>query len=304
MSPKIESPDAVGAAIGAGFGSGDHPQNTPTGYAPATSIAIRPRALSQHAGPVPTTCARDLHAALGVAQDFSDWIKSQLRRAMLLDGRDYCAAKVSPPARENSPGRPRREIFLTIEAAKHIAMLAGTARGREVRKYFLECERRAQATTAPTGRWAIPQTLADALRLAADLADRNANLTATVADQAPKVQALERLTHANGTLCVSDAAKALGVRPSALFAWLEVRLWIFRRGGTWRGFERRVESGYIVHRIATRQLDDGSEQVFTQPRITPKGLATIARDLANTATDHAISECASVLAQKTSEATS
>jgi len=267
----------------------------------AALIPIEPRALRQNGQPIQTVSARDLHTALAVAKDFSGWVKAQLRRAMLLEGRDYSVVKVFAHSGEKSAGRPRREIFLTVDAAKHMAMLAGTARGREVREYFLQCE--ARAIQVPSERWAIPQTLAEALRLAAELADQNTTLASTLADQLPKVQALERLTQADGTLCISDAAKALGVRPSALFAWLEARLWIFRRGGAWRGFERRVDSGYIVHRITTRQLEDGSERVFTQPRITPKGLATIASDLASTAADHAISECASLLAQA-SEATS
>lgn len=41
-------------------------------------------------------------------------------------------------------GRPRRECYLTLEAAKHIAMLAGTEKGFDVREYFIECERRAK----------------------------------------------------------------------------------------------------------------------------------------------------------------
>ncbi|BAZ48748.1 hypothetical protein NIES4103_13570 [Nostoc sp. NIES-4103] len=35
----------------------------------------------------------------------------------------------------------RQEIFLTLDCFKSFAMLAGTARGKEVRKYFLNCER-------------------------------------------------------------------------------------------------------------------------------------------------------------------
>ncbi len=35
----------------------------------------------------------------------------------------------------------RQEIFLTVDCFKSFAMLAGTAKGKEVRKYFLNCEK-------------------------------------------------------------------------------------------------------------------------------------------------------------------
>ena len=89
--------------------------------------------------PVQTVNARDLHAFLEVKKDFSDWIKKQIERARLLEGRDYI---IFPQKGENTGrGRSSLEYYLTIEAAKHIAMMSGCDKGFEVRNYFLECER-------------------------------------------------------------------------------------------------------------------------------------------------------------------
>jgi phage anti-repressor protein len=38
-------------------------------------------------------------------------------------------------------GRPSELIRLTIDCFKALAMMAGTERGKEIRRYFLECER-------------------------------------------------------------------------------------------------------------------------------------------------------------------
>ena len=38
-------------------------------------------------------------------------------------------------------GRPSKEYFLTIEMAKEISMLQRSEKGKEARKYFIECER-------------------------------------------------------------------------------------------------------------------------------------------------------------------
>ncbi len=38
-------------------------------------------------------------------------------------------------------GRPSEKIFLSIDCFKSFGMMAGTSKGKEVRRYFLECER-------------------------------------------------------------------------------------------------------------------------------------------------------------------
>jgi phage anti-repressor protein len=63
-------------------------------------------------------------------------------------GIDY---QIVSPKRVKSPqgGRPSDRILLTVDCFKSLAMMAGTGKGREVRKYFLECERRLKAASQP-----------------------------------------------------------------------------------------------------------------------------------------------------------
>lgn len=126
----------------------------------------------------------------------------------------------------------------------------------------------------------IPQSLPEALRLAADLADKNGELLRVISDQAPKVAAINRLAAAGGAICITDAAKQLGVAPTQLFAWLEQHRWIFRRPGCrrWLAYQPRISSGHMVHKVTELKPDvqTGVERVAFQPLITPKGLARLA----------------------------
>lgn len=98
---------------------------------------------------------------------------------------------------------------------------------------------------------------------------------------APKAEALDRIATADGSLCVTDAAKALQMQPKALFSYLKAHGWIFSRMGAqgYFGYSSRLASGHLEHKVTTVERADGSEKVVTQVRVTPKGLTSLARHL-------------------------
>ena len=97
--------------------------------------------------------ASALHAALGVRKDFSAWINVQLKRARLEEGTDFV---VSPLKGENPKGgRPRVEYLLSLDSAKHVAMLSGTERGAAVRRYFIAAEKELHGLGSSTSRTAV-----------------------------------------------------------------------------------------------------------------------------------------------------
>ncbi|SEI90746.1 Phage antirepressor protein YoqD, KilAC domain [Azotobacter beijerinckii] len=130
----------------------------------------------------------------------------------------------------------------------------------------------------------IPQTLPDALRLAADLAEQNSSLQLVVAEQAPKVRALEVLTETAGAICITDAAKQVGMQPKALFQWLQENRWIYRRAGSsrWLAYQPRLQQGVLVHKLKVLGVDDesGQQRVAEQVLVTRKGLARLGEKLA------------------------
>lgn len=128
-----------------------------------------------------------------------------------------------------------------------------------------------------TSAVSVPQTLPEALRLAADLAERNEALSSTIAIQAPKVEALERLSEADGAMCVTSAAKSLQVKPKDLFQWLEAHRWMFRRQGTsWQAYQDKLDAGVLKHKVTTIRVDNGPDRVQTQVLVTAKGLTALA----------------------------
>lgn len=99
------------------------------------------------------------------------------------------------------------------------------------------------------------------------------------AAMAPKAEALDRIATAEGSLCVTDAAKTLQVRPKALFDFLRAHSWIYSRPGTPNiAYQAKLQQGLLEHKTTTVYRSDGSEKVTTQVRVTPKGLTRLAKE--------------------------
>lgn len=128
----------------------------------------------------------------------------------------------------------------------------------------------------------MPSNFAEALQLAADQAKQNASLHQVIQQQAPKVQAFERLSATDGSICITSAAKQLGVGPLKLFKWLSDNRWIYRRAAfaAWSAYQPRLTAGLLEHKLV--KVGKGAEEdlkVVEQVMVTRKGITTIAEQL-------------------------
>lgn len=129
----------------------------------------------------------------------------------------------------------------------------------------------------------IPANYAEALQLAADQAKETQRLLGVLELQAPKLAAIRRLAAAEGAICITDAAKQLGIAPSKLFDWLQANRWIYRRVGStrWIAMQPRIRDGFLKHKVTALKPDaeTGIERAAYQPLVTPKGLTRLAQVL-------------------------
>ncbi len=87
---------------------------------------------------IQTVNARELHSFLGSKTKFPDWIKNRIEDYGFVEGEDFFLNLGKTP----NGGRPRREYYLTLDTAKELSMVERNDRGREARRYFIECEKK------------------------------------------------------------------------------------------------------------------------------------------------------------------
>ena len=86
--------------------------------------------------------ARELWVALESKQRFGNWITNRIETSKLIDGQDFGVN--NKPIINPKGGRPEKDYILTLDIAKHFAMMENTSKGHEVRQYFIEVEKRAR----------------------------------------------------------------------------------------------------------------------------------------------------------------
>ena len=79
--------------------------------------------------------ARELHQVLEIGKDFTTWMNTQINSLGLEKNVDYIVYEVK------GNGRPQKEYIITTDTAKHISMASRTAKGKEVRNYFIQIEK-------------------------------------------------------------------------------------------------------------------------------------------------------------------
>ncbi|WP_293914663.1 MULTISPECIES: antA/AntB antirepressor family protein [unclassified Sphingobacterium] len=92
--------------------------------------------------------ARDLHAFLGSKQDFSTWIKNRIKKYGFIENEDYSTLHNFVERGDSNLKSKSIEYALTLNAAKELAMVEANDKGRQARKYFIECERMAKQAAA------------------------------------------------------------------------------------------------------------------------------------------------------------
>lgn len=139
-----------------------------------------------------------------------------------------------------------------------------------------ELERQAQLVTP-----VLPQSFADALRLAADQAEQIEQQQARLAEIEPKAAAMDVIEASVGSMGIRETAKTLGIQQSKFVNWCINHGWMYRDvTKKLQPYGIRLLQGFMEQRYVTYYDSNNIPHATAQPMFTPKGIAHLAKKFA------------------------
>lgn len=172
--------------------------------------------------------ARQLYDALGVSKNtrFSRWF--EMNSKQLIENEDFWSVLISTQQNQYGGLKTIQDYSLTIEAAKHIALMSGTQKGSEIRSYFIEVENEYKALiNNPAYQMAM------GLQASQKLIEQKDQL---IAELKPKALFAEAFESTDSLISVGDMAKVIkqngfDIGQNKLFEWLRENGYLIKRPG-------------------------------------------------------------------------
>ena len=151
-----------------------------------------------------------MHESLGNKRRFADWIKQRIEKYNFIENEEFI--KHHNFVMVGNLKRPQIDYYLTINMAKELCMVENNDIGRQIRRYFIEVEKRYKKIVNN------PSNIFDFMRLALDEIEKNTNEIKDVRKIAndnknniEKLKSIIDIKIQNNYCLASDIAEQLGL---------------------------------------------------------------------------------------------
>lgn len=218
--------------------------------------------------------ARDLHQFLESKQEFANWIKNRIEKYGLVENEDYVV--FDNLIKNPQGGRPQIEYALTIDAAKELSMVEGNDKGKQARRYFIECEKKLREKTQSA--FVIPGSFSQALMLAAKQQEQIEEqlkqisvMSTEIVEMKKKTDYLEIILNSKETVTITQIAQDYGMTAKSFNRLLE-ELKIQRKvNGQWILYSPYITQGYVHSKSVPIMHKDGSRDSVLNTEWRQKG---------------------------------
>lgn len=219
---------------------------------------------------VQTVNARELHNFLESRQDFSTWIKNRIKKYDFEENKDFVL--VHKIVEQVSGAKHLIEYHISLDMAKELSMVENNPRGKEARRYFIECEKKLQTQHA----FNLPSNYKEALIALVAEVEKNERLEVELEVAKPKVEYYDAILDSSELLTTTIIAKNHGLTAQKLHEFLHQQRVIYKQGDKWYVYQEHLDKGLM--RTRTYLGEDGN--TITYFKWTKKGEAFI-NDLIN-----------------------
>lgn len=217
-----------------------------------------------------TLSARELHEFLGVSTRYNDWIKRMVEYGFN-ENTDYQAiTQKRVTAQGNETSFIDHEI--TLDMAKEIAMIQRSDKGKEVRQYFLELERRWNSPEAVMNR-----ALEYSRKQVKALMEEKQGLIEENNQLKPKALFADAVSASDESILIGQLAKLIRqngyeIGQNRLFEYLRENGYLIKKGERYnQPTQKSMDLGLFEVKERTITNPDGSTRITLTTKVTGKG---------------------------------
>ncbi len=217
-----------------------------------------------------TLSARELHEFLGIGTQYTKWF-DRMSEYGFYENVDYQAiSQKRLTAQGNETTYIDHEI--TLDMAKEIAMIQRSDKGKEVRQYFLELERRWNSPEAVMNR-----ALEYSRKQVKALMEEKQGLIEENNQLKPKALFADAVSTSNESILIGQLAKLIRqngyeIGQNRLFEWMRENEYLIKKGERYnQPTQKSMDLGLFEVKERTITNPDGSTRITLTPKVTGKG---------------------------------
>lgn len=215
-----------------------------------------------------------------------DNAKTAFLKCNFTENLDYSLLKVKETKPDGTFSHYKEKITLTLECFKSFCMMAGTEKGKQVRQYFLNCERllkQQQHTELLCTEFNLPRTYVDALQSLLGAEKDKIVLQTTLKKADETIEAYRNLFTGEATLTMKQTADALNqpkLGRNNLIKYLRTKKLLTQSSGS-IPTRYAIEQGYLI--VETSDWKDNAGNIYSSQtaQFTWKGFCWLVQSLKN-----------------------
>lgn len=214
-----------------------------------------------------TLSARELHKFLGVTERFGNWFE-RMNQYGFQESIDYLGRKVF----NTQAHQELQDYEITLDMAKEIAMIQRSDKGKEVRQYFLELERRWNSPEAVMNR-----ALEYSRKQVKALMEEKQGLIEENKELKPKALFADAVSASNESILIGQLAKLIRqngyeIGQNRLFEWMRENEYLIKKGERYnQPTQKSMDLGLFEVKERTITNPDGSTRITLTTKATGKG---------------------------------
>lgn len=214
-----------------------------------------------------TLSARELHKFLGVTERFGNWFE-RMNQYGFQESIDYLGRKVF----NTQAHQELQDYEITLDMAKEIAMIQRSDKGKEVRQYFLELERRWNSPEAVMNR-----ALEYSRKQVKALMEEKQGLIKENKELQPKALFADAVSASNESILIGQLAKLIRqngyeIGQNRLFEYLRENGYLIKKGERYnQPTQKSMDLGLFEVKERTITNPDGSTRITLTTKVTGKG---------------------------------